>query len=221
VPIRAVFQRAGGTVTAQAILEAMDGIALLIDRDVRIVACGWSNWQRFWRDNGGALPVPDPTGQCFLDFVMPGATRDEYRLLLEQVVNGARPAVRFDFRCDAPRIRRRMRVSMTRATLPETVAGEPQRGVLYQSVPIEEAPRPPQGLFATAAGLAEAPADPPRAVVTMCATCALVAWPPGAKGDAADWVTAPEYYRRGGGEDVLLAQAFCPDCSAAFLADES
>lgn len=207
--------------TAQAILDAMDGIALLIDRDLCIVACGRSNWQRFWRDNGGALPVPDPAGQCFLDFMMPGATRDEYRLLLGQVASGTRPAVRFDFRCDGPRVRRRMRVSMTQAALPGTGSGDAQRGVLYQSVAIEEAPRPPQGLFAAASELAEAPADPPRPVVTMCATCALVAWPPGAKGESADWVTAPEYYRRGGGEDVLLAQAFCPDCLAAFRADET
>jgi len=212
-------------VTAQAILEAMDGIALLIDRDLRIAGRGWRHWERFWRDNGGPAPVPDPTGSCILDYFLPGETREEYQRLLQEVLSGARPVVRVEFRCDGPAIRRHMRLSMTPVELPAEMAGAAgddaatRRGVLYQSVPLEVTQRPRLPLFGAGATGEAAAAEQGR-IVTMCSVCARVGWPPDAPAAQAEWVEPAEYYRRGGAEQVLVAHGFCPACRETVLSGE-
>lgn len=89
----------------QALLEAMDGIALLIDRNLRVTAVGRSNWDRFWKENGGAEGRHAVVGDDVTMSFSRGVVRDTYRKLLAEVLDTKRHAIRIDYRCDAPAAR--------------------------------------------------------------------------------------------------------------------
>lgn len=197
----------------------MDGIALLIDRRMRIVAVGRPNWDRFWIDNGGGDPILDPLGGTFTDFIVPGEVRERFRALLGDVLAGHRPAARLDFQCDSPSIRRLMRLTLTPVRLPDRLVAEGKlaEGVLYQSIRIDVEARPPQPLVTAPESLAPAGG---AAIVHMCARCSRVAWPPGRASRASSWIGPVDYYRRGGSEHVLLQHGLCPSCLESFMAED-
>jgi hypothetical protein len=193
----------------QHILEAMDGIALVLDHKLAVVAVGHSNWQRFWRDNGG-VGEPDLIGECITDFFSEGEVRDLYRALFHDVLLGGRPWLHIDFRCDAPTKRRAMRLAVTR------IASEPAgTRLLYQSVLLSEDVRPALPLFAASTATHDA-----EAAVRICTICHKVKWPT-ATPTSPEWIEPQEYYLRGGAEVILLSHGFCPPCHASLRRSRS
>lgn len=105
--------------THQSLLDAMDGIAMILDHDLRITRIGVPNWHASLNEN----PPPDPAvcnpssedalGRPVTDFFVGDVVRATYATLFNQVLSGARPVVRVDCRCDAPTLRRGVRFSVS------------------------------------------------------------------------------------------------------------
>lgn len=195
--------------TPQNLLDAMDGVSLLLDRELRIQAVGWPNWNRFLDENRGRAYARDEIlGKRITEFFTPGEVRDTFRHLFEQVLEGERGALRVNYHCDSPEVGRLMRLSVTRLT------GEANAGLLYQSVLLEATQRPPIGLFGV-------PVRPPgeEDLLTICSICTQVAWPKGAPPEGREWIAPQEYYRRGGEDVTALSHGFCETCLERLLAE--
>ena len=191
-----------GVVTPQNLLDAMDGVCLLLDGELRILAVGWPNWDRFLRENDGPdYQREQVLGRRIHDFFTEGEVRDTYKRVFEHVLTGRRGELQVTYHCDAPQVERLMRLSVTR------VEGERGAALLYQSTLLSATERPPMGLFG-------APVRPSgqENLLTICSICARVAWPEGAPAEAREWISPHEYYRRGGGEVAALSHGFCPKC---------
>jgi hypothetical protein len=182
----------------QDLLDGMDGVALLLDRDLNITAGGWKNWSLFWRANGGVMPAPSVLGGDITRAFAPGPVRAAFRAALLGVVAGERPPLRLEFRCDSPRVQRRMHLSVTPCG----------PGLLYHALLLSERPWPMRPL--------PLPPEPP----VRCTLCGRVPAPePDAGGatqaGALDWVApawpAPE---AGAGAEHDL----CPRCHLALAA---
>ncbi|WP_209427181.1 hypothetical protein [Pararhodobacter sp. SW119] len=202
-------------VTQQNMLDAMDGVVMVLDAALRIKQVGEPNWVRFRDDN----PPQDPTAferskgsvldRPITDFFAGDAVRATFTNLFNSVLRGARPLVRIDYRCDAPTVRREMRLAVT------PIASDGQmHHLLYQSITFRAQPRPAVALFGAA--VTERDDD---AILTLCAICARVAWPVGAPTGAREWIEPTEYYRRDGGDVAMISHGFCEACFAR-LKDE-
>jgi hypothetical protein len=148
-------------VARQDILEAMTGIALVLDRDLRVVAGGWRNWSDFWHANGGDDRVPAVVGQDLTSALSAGAVRCGFRAAMGAVARGERRSLQLPFRCDAPGLRRDMLLSVTRS------GGE---HLLYHAIPLAETKR-------------AIPLHPQRSA-DCCAICCRAAAEPA---DPLDW----------------------------------
>lgn len=191
------------SLNVQSLMDAMDGIALLLDERLCIAMVGWPNWDRFLKENdAAALPHARVLGRPFPDFLVEGEVRETYAGLLREVRDGRRPEVRLDYRCDAPERARLMRLSVIPVG---SVRGGPW--LLYQSILLEERQRPPIRLW-------RAPVRPLAAgqILTVCSVCARVAWPKGAPAEARTWIDAEEYERRSPEAPDAVSHGFCPEC---------
>ncbi|MCC5869211.1 MAG: hypothetical protein JJU27_11910 [Gammaproteobacteria bacterium] len=201
------------TTDFEALLDAMDGVALVIDRDLKIQSVGIRNWQAFWCENGGTRPDDAQIiGRTITDAFTPGSVRNTFRQMFADLFAGQRASLRLDYRCDAPNERRVMRLSVTPIRARDQ--GE-IRHLLYQSVLIDSEQRPPLALFgAPATGLKRPD------ILRICCVCAKVATPaPGAEGQQ-QWLDAEDYYAQGGQEVSMLSHGFCEPCATKLLADD-
>lgn len=198
------------SVTQQSLLDAIDGVAMILDHELRISQIGRPNWERFLEDNPPQdLAAYKRAKQSVIDrpvtqFFAGDAVRATFADLFKNVLSSTRPAVRIDYRCDAPKLRRDMRLSVS----PITTAGE-VRHLLYQSVTLSVEQRPAIPLFG--AKVVDQDADD---VLSLCAICARVAWPIGAPEGAREWIEPTEYYRRDGDDVAVISHGFCDDCFA-------
>ncbi len=201
--------------TEQSLLDAMDGIAMILDRDLCILRLGEPNWQQFLDENPPSErdahihAKQDVHERPVTQFFAGNAVRATFAALFHSVMNGDRPVVQFSYRCDAPTLRRSMRLSVR-----PIMSGKDVRHLLYQSIVLSSEPRPALALFG--APVATRDADD---ILTLCAICARVAWPVGAPTGEREWIEPTEYYHRGGGEVVLISHGFCEACFA-HLQDE-
>lgn len=152
-------------------------------------------WDDFARANGaGGLAIADVVGRDLCDFVSGPATRLVYDALIERVVQTRNP-IQFTFRCDAPEVRRHMRMD---------VMGDGSENVRFTSRIVKEEPRPLQPLLS-------ADVDRSDVTIVMCSWCKRVKL-----GD--HWVEVEEYVERTGlmEEERLpqLSHGLCPDCAA-------
>ena len=127
----------------QALLDAIDGVAYVVDRRGIIRAIGTQAWERFATANGSPELTADRVIGTSLFAGMTGiAVRDVCQRLHALVCLRRREMITYEYRCDAPDTERRMRMSI------RPVAG--RRGVimaLYQSQLLDETPRLPSGLL--------------------------------------------------------------------------
>lgn len=188
---------------AEDVLDALDGIAFVVDRGGRIVTHSRRAWDESCAD-GNAPELAEPggvVGRPLAGFVTPGEVRSMVERQLAAVLGGSGPIV-YHFRCDAPEVRREMRMSIS------SLGGEASpRGALFQSIVLRQVMRPPMNIFdhkALERHLAEQQDIP---IVTMCAYCQRI------RADAADrFVEAEDYYRAGGSSEVRVSHGVCPDC---------
>lgn len=204
------------SVTEQRLLDAMDGISMILDHDLRITRVGEPNWQEFLDDNAPEdlevrnRPRGDVLDRPVTQFFAGEVVRSTFATLFNGVLTGTRPVVRIDYRCDAPTLRRDMRLSVR----PINTGGN-IRHLLYQSVMLAAQQRPAIPLFG--ARVADQEADN---ILTLCAICARVAWPVGAPSGAREWIEPPEYYQRGGSEVSMISHGFCEDCFGKLQAED-
>jgi hypothetical protein len=187
-------------------LDALDGVAYAIDRNERIVAIGESNWNEFATANDGdGVLANDIVGRPLFDFVSGDHIKDAYRRMLTAVLGGERKIAQFRFRCDAPAVRREMRMSVT----PLRDAGAVV-AALFQSQTVAVEDRPPINLF----GLFNRPRRPAvqRTIVTVCSFCHAVSDEDAGNGRDRTWVSAETYYRKGGSSDVDVSHGICGGC---------
>lgn len=196
---------------SQDILEAMDGIAILMDRSLIVRHIGWPNWNSFWTANGGVADSADVVGHDITDFFSSGEVRDTYRKLLLQVTERRRHLIQTDYRCDSPTLKRSMRLTVT-----PVQSGTETEYLLYQSTLLAVEQRPAIHLFSARAVDSKLPN-----ALKVCSICAKVQWPAGTTAPNAEWIEPQEYYRRGGSEDILLSHGFCLPCYEVFTAEEA
>jgi len=198
-------------VLVQDLLEAIDGVALLIDRGLVVRQVGWRNWNSFWVKNGGGAGPASVVGNAVIDFFTEGEVRDTYNKLFCEVFARKRRSIQVDYRCDSPTLRRSMRLAVTPVD-----TGEEVQYLLYQSTILSVEQRPAIPLFdAPAVGSSQ------PAILKICSICAKVQWPPGNSGPEAEWLEPQEYYRRGGGDVALLSHGFCFPCYQALEAEQN
>lgn len=201
----------------QRILDAMDGISMIIDSQLRIMQLGVPNWGQFFEQNSsphgqslefGARVV---IGQPITAFIAGQEVRKAYANMFHSVFMGRHPVFHLDYRCDAPTIRRNMRLSIT----PIDGYAKNDRYLLYQSIQLLAEPRPPIALFSVPVAQTDQ-----SDLLTLCAICAQVAWPISAPHGEREWIEASEYYRRGGDEVVMISHGFCDTCFSRLQSDD-
>ncbi len=198
------------------LLDAMDGIAIIIDRDLCVSQIGQTNWGRFLDDN----PPEDPEalerakhavlGRPVTQFFAGESVRTTYANLFRSVLSGKRSYVTIEYRCDAPSLRRDMRLAIS----PIRSNGLLNH-LLYQSTVISKELRPAIPLFG--APLVDADAQD---ILTVCSICARVAWPIGAPTGVCEWIEAADYYRRGGDHVALISHGFCEGCFEKLMSED-
>lgn len=191
----------------QALLDGMEGIAYVVDRDGMLLACGRNNWSSFARDNGGDAIVDTRSviGRSILDFIAGEDVVAAYRGYMDRLIDRSIDAVVFSFRCDAPDVRRELWMTIHPIESDGRVAA-----LLFQSIPLDEMPRPPISLFDHEALRTMIDDRRSRPIVKLCAYCAEVAKSDGRSAEV--WLSAEAYYRDGGEADVRLSHGICPSC---------
>jgi len=194
-------------VAVESLLDAMEGIAYLIDADGVIAAVGREGWRNFAQDNDtpALAEAAAVVGRPLLSFIKGEAVRRAYEGYLEVLRSGRRRALSFEFSCDSPSLARRMRLCIS--TVKE---GAAPAGFLFQSLLLEERTRPPVSLFdaaVIAAALEDMRGQP---LLSMCSYCQRVA--PEAGQNRREWIPAETYYRRGGSSAVRISHGICPRC---------
>lgn len=198
------------SVTHQSLLDAMDGITMILDPDLNISQIGRPNWKEFLDNNPPQDPaVRNRSKESVLDrpvtqFIAGHAVRTTFVDLFNSVLTKMRPVLQIDYRCDAPTLRRDMRLSVR-----PIKNGDEVSHLLYQSTTLSVQQRPAIPLFGAAVA-----DDGAEDLLTLCVICARVAWPIGAPTDTREWIEPPEYYRRGGSDVALLSHGLCKDCFA-------
>lgn len=153
------------------------------------------SWSAFARENRGEHLLPPPVlGRSLWDSITDVTTRGIYAALLERVRRGLGP-VHFQFRCDAPTMRRLLDMRMT---LKE--AGS----VVFRTAPVTLEPRP-------AVAMPDARGSGP--IQVSCAWCARL------RVAEREWLEVEAAMRVldpfGHGPMPRLSHGICPDCFAA------
>ena len=170
-------------------------LTYLIDRRDVITAVS-EGWAPFARANG-APRLEDVLGRSLWDYVVDDTTRQMYRDLSARVRDGHQVA--FPYRCDAPSLRRFMRMTMRQA---------PDRGVVFDSVVERTEARPRAPL------VSGPPPGSSGVIVRVCSWCRRVhvreTWQ---EVEAA--VEALGLFA--GGPEPALSHGMCEDCYARIM----
>lgn len=182
-------------------LEALDGVVYWTDVN-GVIQGGSPSWNEFALANAApGLRLETVVGRPMEDFICGEDVRRIYRELRRAVVEERRKRLTFEYRCDAPGVRREMRMSMGPLRRDGAVYG-----VLYQSQITYERARPPINLLRLEKALDQQRLDG-APTVRVCAFCHAVELPAGMR-----WVAVEDYYRLGGPEEARLNHAVCPAC---------
>ena len=191
-------------------IDWLDGVAYVINPAGRIIAYGRPHWNRFAAENEAAdlCEAESIIGLDLLGIVRGKDVCAAYRHLIKELLQGRRDGFAFAFRCDAPHMRREMRMAIT----PVRRRGE-VTSILFQSILLNQEMRPPLDIFRFGDQAAALGCDPGQKVVTLCSWCQKVRaddW-----GSDPRWISAEEYYRCGGEVDVLINHGICEGCTAS------
>lgn len=194
------------TISTGALLKAITGVAYLVDGEGTIIAISDEAAESQDRAEEGAAP-PAYVGKSIFAMLHGDDVKASYQTLHHAVWSGKAGKYGFDYRCDAPDMERRMRMSVSLVS----EGGEPM-AVLYQSLLLSEEPRAPIPLFGADRLASHNKARPDDEILTLCSYCHVIAWPIGAEAATREWIEPPEYYRRGGASDVVVSHGICDCC---------
>lgn len=187
------------------ILDVFNGICYVVAADRTIQSIGPANWDRFCAESRtGTLGIDRVLGGDLFDFIQGEDVKAGIRTVLDRLDSGEATEWVMPYRCDSPRVKRNMRLSISAIVEDGAVTG-----YLFQSVLLDSETRPPVDLFnfdplsAQLAGLRD------RTFVLMCNWCQRVK--PREVPDQ-PFVEGPEYYRRGGDPSAAVFHTVCPDC---------
>ena len=197
----------------QDMLDAMDGVAYVVDRDGVVVLRG-GRATKLLPDDAKHPAVPIVCGSPFYDSLDGEPVKEIYRRLLDMVWSRRKPGASFNYRSDLPGVERIMRMSLGLILN----NGEPV-GVLCQTVLIREVARVPLPLLDTLSAPAGRRLRAGLQTVVLCAFCLDVGWPPDCGEAPIEWISAPDYYRRGGRSDVTISHGVCVPCYDRVLND--
>jgi hypothetical protein len=191
--------------SALEILEHLDGIWYAVDRSLMIEAVSHDNWYAFACANNETTneQAADIIGKPLLDFIATDETRGYYEAMCQAVLSEKRDKISFVYRCDAPDIRRDIRMTIS----PLHDERNAVNGVLFHNVILAEVQRPPIELLMSNPEVLE---EEGIETVNMCSFCKDVEH--GDDNDSREWITAEGYYHRGGSSRILLSHGVCPDC---------
>jgi hypothetical protein len=192
------------TEVVNAVLRALDGVAYIVAGPGRILAVGAPGWDAFAADTrGGGASAQATIGRNLFEAISSEPVRQAYRHIHAAVLGGRRPYIAFEYRCDAPDLKRQMRMSVTRLDLP----GRPP-ALLYQSQILSASPRPWISLFEPERILQAVEAESALPIVRVCGFCQRV------DDTAGGWIEADDYYRQGGASEVRVSHGLCRPCAA-------
>ena len=193
-------------ISAGGLLKAIAGIAYLVDGEGIIM--GISDEAAAPENQPGECAVCLPyVGRSIFAMLHGEDVKASYQTLHQAVWSGKSAKYGFDYRCDAPDLERRMRMSVSLVS----EGGEPL-AVLYQSLVLSEEPRAPIPLFRADHLASRNSVRPDDEILTLCSYCHAIAWPIGADPETREWIEPPEYYRRGGASDVVDSHGICDCC---------
>jgi len=182
-------------------LEALDGVVYWTDLE-GVVLGGSPGWNEFAVANAApGLRLETVVGRNLDEFIHGEDVRRIYRDIHRVVAGMGRKRLTFTYRCDAPGMKREMRM-----TVGPWKRDGALRGVLYHSQIVYERERPPIALLGMDEAL-ERFRDDGTPSVRMCGFCHAVKMP-----DRVRWIAVEDYYRLGGPAEVRLNHAVCPPC---------
>lgn len=199
----------------ETVLPALDGVAYLVDPGGDVLgvgrSCAYEGYGEF-----GDLVLSTWVGDNLFDAMVGDEVRAVAQRVHRMVAVGRRSNVSYRYRCDAPALKRVMRMSISRVA----DGDDALIGLLYQSVILSEEPRPAMAIF-----------DPERlsedgGSLKICSYCHDVLWTGDAAKPAAhsphlgEWVSPETYYRRGGAVDGPVSHGVCPSCVARICEEE-
>lgn len=192
--------------TIQAWLNALDGIAYVVDGRWAVLAVGQPHWME------SALAGQAPAlargeiliGHSLMDYIHGTKVRAKWTEALEQLALRRQTSIAVPYRCDSPGNARRMHMSLTRLDLPDGV-----ERYLFQSILLEEFTRPPMDIFAPEA----MGNDPSLPMVAVCSFCGAVR-----QSEEGVWSAPETYYAKGGTSRVRVSHSVCPACEGVWIA---
>jgi hypothetical protein len=191
------------------LLDGMQGICYVTDLDYAIIALGQRHWNSFARSNCGdhLLDGAGVVGRSLMSFISGDGVRQTWHRAFDAVRSGKRRHVQVMTRCDSPGVRRELVVTVT----PVYAAGRIAQ-ILIQSLAVTEQARPRMGLYDFMALNARAAATSALPILGMCSYCQRVRHPAGSADGEGVWMTAEDYYHRGGNASVRISHGICPAC---------
>jgi hypothetical protein len=163
------------SVAIQSFLNAMDGVTYLTGLDGNIWAVGVPGWNEF----RAKAVAPDLTPASVIersvfDMINGDDVRDAYRAMHASISEGRRDHITYDYRCDAPDVKRLMRMSLGGIEVDGEIGA-----ALYQSQLITEVARLPMHLFSKELLVSSFRTYDASEIVHVCSYCHDIAWPIG------------------------------------------
>ncbi len=156
-------------------------------------------WLRFAEENGATeLTRQNVEGRSLWDFVEGNETAQLYKILFEKI-RGTDRTCDIPFRCDAPTLRRFMRL---------IVSSDEQHNIHFTSVLIREEPRDHQGLLVPAE-------DADEVMVKMCSWCKRVALPEGRWLEVEEAMISLRIFETS--THPVVTHGLCQDCRDSML----
>lgn len=190
---------------SQAILDAFEGIAYVVDLNDTVVAIGRRAWSHAATKNGifGDLPAEEIIGRNLFDFIEGAEVQETYRRFNRALLAEPDKKIVFPYRCDTPNERQDLRMCISALKVDGSVWG-----FLYVSTPVAIHRRPAVNLVDFTALMRWANSQTALPIISACSLCMKFAGPDQPR----EWVEATEYYRRGGTEQVRISHGICDNC---------
>ena len=187
------------------LLDVLSGVCYVVAADRTVQSIGPTNWNRFCAESRTSdLGVDRVLGRSLFDFIEGEEVKATIHAVLDRLDRGDVAEWVMPYRCDTPRLKRNMRLSVSPIVEDGKVAG-----YLFQSVMLDQETRPPVDLFEVDS-MASRMADlKGRTFVLMCNWCQRVKL---RDDPERPFVEGHEYYRRGGSPSVAVFHTICPDC---------